>query len=76
MRRGRLALPLFRLDFGALYNKYHGETERNLREALAVADAMSPCVLWIDEIEKGIAADRATATAACRGACSAPCSPG
>ncbi len=41
--------------FGALYNKYHGETERNLRESLKTADVMAPCVLWIDEIEKGLA---------------------
>jgi SpoVK/Ycf46/Vps4 family AAA+-type ATPase len=39
------------------YNKFHGETERNLREALKLADAMSPCVLWLDEIEKGMAQD-------------------
>ncbi|MBO6657429.1 MAG: AAA family ATPase [Pseudomonadales bacterium] len=51
---GMWSLPLLRLDFGALYNKYHGETERNLREALKLADMMSPCVLWLDEIEKGI----------------------
>jgi hypothetical protein len=48
-------LPLLRLDFGALYNKYHGETERNLRESLQTAEVMSPCVLWFDEIEKGLA---------------------
>jgi SpoVK/Ycf46/Vps4 family AAA+-type ATPase len=54
---GVLGVPLLRLDFGALYNKYHGETERNLREALDTADVMSPCVLWIDEVEKGIASD-------------------
>ena len=52
---GVFGLPLLRLDFGALYNKYHGETERNLRESLGTADVMSPCVLWIDEIEKGLA---------------------
>lgn len=52
---GVFDLPLLRLDFGTLYNKYHGETERNLRESLDTADVMSPCVLWIDEIEKGIA---------------------
>ncbi|WP_347330870.1 AAA family ATPase [Marinimicrobium locisalis] len=52
---GTWNLPLLRLDVGALYNKYHGETERNLREALAMADAMAPCVLWLDEIEKGLA---------------------
>lgn len=54
---GLWGLPLMRLDIGALYNKYHGETERNLREALKLADAMSPCVLWLDEIEKGMAQD-------------------
>ena len=50
-------LPLFRLDFGSLYRKYHGETEENLRRVLHLANAMAPCVLWIDEIEKGIAND-------------------
>ena len=49
-------LPLLRLDYGTLYNKFFGETERNLREALKAAEAMAPCVLWIDEIEKAIAA--------------------
>ncbi|WP_295879422.1 AAA family ATPase [uncultured Thiohalocapsa sp.] len=52
---GRFGVPLLRLDFGALYNKYIGESERNLREALRTADLMAPCVLWCDEIEKGIA---------------------
>ena len=47
-------LPLFRMDFGALYDKWQGESERKLREALRVADAMQPCVLWMDEIEKGL----------------------
>jgi len=49
------AVPLLRLDFGTVYSKYHGESERKLRESLRTADVMSPCVLWIDEIEKGIA---------------------
>lgn len=48
-------LPLFRMDFGALFDKYQGESERKLREALRMADAMQPCVLWMDEIEKGLA---------------------
>ena len=51
---GMWSLPLLRLDFGAMYNKFFGETERNLREALKLADMMSPCVLWLDKIEKGI----------------------
>ena len=53
---GLWGLPLLRLDMGAIYNKFFGESERNVREALAMAETMSPCVLWIDEIEKGIAA--------------------
>jgi SpoVK/Ycf46/Vps4 family AAA+-type ATPase len=52
---GAWGVPLMRLDFGALFNKFLGETERNLREALKAADAMAPCVLWIDEIEKALA---------------------
>jgi len=52
---GLWGLPLLRLDFASLYNKYFGETERNLREALLMAERMSPCVLWMDEIEKGLA---------------------
>ncbi|MBT4161862.1 MAG: AAA family ATPase [Gammaproteobacteria bacterium] len=55
---GLWSLPLLRLDFGALYNKFYGETERNLRDALKLADMMSPCVLWLDEIEKGISTDQ------------------
>ncbi len=54
---GEWGVPLMRLDFGALYNKYYGETERNLRNAFAAAESMSPCVLWIDEIKKGISTD-------------------
>ena len=52
---GALGVPLLRLDLGAVYDKYHGESERKLRESLRTADVMSPCVLWVDEIEKGIA---------------------
>lgn len=52
---GLWGLPLLRLDFACLYNKYFGETERNLREALKLAEQMAPCVLWMDELEKGLA---------------------
>jgi ATP-dependent 26S proteasome regulatory subunit len=52
---GAWGLPLLRLDMAALFNKFVGETERNLRDVLALADTMSPCVLWMDEIEKGLA---------------------
>jgi len=51
---GMWSLPLLRFDFGTLYNRFFGETERNLRESLQAAEAMAPCVLWIDEIEKAI----------------------
>jgi AAA+ superfamily predicted ATPase len=47
--------PLLRLDPSVLYDRYIGESERRLREALHQAEAMSPIVLWIDEIEKGFA---------------------
>lgn len=52
---GFWSIPLLRLDFGTLYNKYFGETERNLRNSLKQAELMAPCVLWMDEIEKGLA---------------------
>ena len=47
--------PLLRLDIGKLLGKYVGESEENLRKALKVAEAATPCVLWIDEIEKAFA---------------------
>ena len=47
--------PLLRLDLGALRSKYVGDSEANVRRALAVAETMSPCVLWLDEIEKSLA---------------------
>jgi hypothetical protein len=48
-------LPLLKLDAGRLYDKYVGESEKNLRRATALAEAMAPVVLWIDEIEKAFA---------------------
>ena len=48
--------PLLKLDAGCLYDKYIGETERHLRSALDMAEALAPIVLWIDEIEKGLSA--------------------
>lgn len=55
---GAWGVPLLRMDMGALYNKFFGETERNLREALKLAEVMGPCVLWMDEVEKGLAGDQ------------------
>jgi len=45
-------IPLVRLDVGRLLGKYIGESEDNMRKALQLSEAISPCVLWIDEIEK------------------------
>src|SRR5215470_10512409 len=52
---GILNVPLLRLDFGALYSKWHGESEKNLRDSLRAAEGLAPCVLWVDEIEKALA---------------------
>ncbi len=48
-------LPLLKLDAARLYNKYIGETEKNLQKAIRLAESMAPTVLWIDEIEKALA---------------------
>ncbi|MDJ0704261.1 MAG: AAA family ATPase [Leptolyngbyaceae cyanobacterium MO_188.B28] len=47
-------MPLLKLDAGRLYNKYVGESERNFRRAVSLAESMAPAVLWIDEIEKSM----------------------
>lgn len=52
---GEWSLPLLKMEPGRLYDKYVGESERTLDRALAVAERMAPCVLMIDEIEKGFA---------------------
>jgi SpoVK/Ycf46/Vps4 family AAA+-type ATPase len=49
------ALPLLKLDAGALYDKFIGETEKNFRKAMDTAERVAPDVLWIDEIEKAFA---------------------
>jgi AAA+ superfamily predicted ATPase len=49
-------LPLLRMDTGSLYNKFIGETEQNFRRAMRTAEAVAPCVLFIDELEKAFAA--------------------
>ncbi|MBF8376776.1 AAA family ATPase [Alicyclobacillus mali] len=48
-------LPLYRLDLANIHGQYLGQSESRLKDALATADHVSPCVLWIDEIEKGLA---------------------
>lgn len=49
------SLPLARLDVGRVFGGLVGASEQNMRSALATAEAIAPCVLWIDEIEKGFA---------------------
>jgi hypothetical protein len=48
-------MPLLKLDAGRLLDKYIGESEKNFRRAMEMAESMAPAVLWIDEIEKGFA---------------------
>ena len=48
-------VPLLRLDMGRIMGKYVGESEANMRKAIALAEAIAPCVIWIDELEKGFA---------------------
>lgn len=47
-------IPLLRFDIGKVFSKWIGESEENIRDALNIAETISPCVLWIDEIEKGL----------------------
>lgn len=48
-------VPLLRMDMGRLMGKYVGESEENMRKAISLAEAVSPCVLWVDELEKAFA---------------------
>jgi AAA+ superfamily predicted ATPase len=48
-------LPLLRLDLGRMFNQFVGSSEQNMRAALRMAESVSPCVLWLDEVEKGLA---------------------
>lgn len=52
---GELHLPLIRLDMGKMFSGIVGSSEANMRNAIKIAEAVSPCILWIDEIEKGLA---------------------
>jgi len=55
-------LPLYRLDMASIFGQYVGQSENRLKEALATADTVAPCVLWIDEIEKGLAGSGSDST--------------
>ncbi len=48
-------LPLLRMDMGKVFGSLVGESEESIRKALLLAETISPCILWIDEIEKGFA---------------------
>lgn len=50
----RWKMPLYRLDFATVQGSYVGQSEKQLKDALTTAEQVSPCVLWIDEIEKGL----------------------
>jgi hypothetical protein len=56
-----LGLPLLRFDMSKVFGSLVGASEQRMREALRVTEAISPAVLWIDEIEKGIAGSRSSA---------------
>ena len=47
-------LPLYRLDFATVQGSYAGQSEQQLKDALTTAENVAPCILWIDEIEKGL----------------------
>lgn len=47
-------IPLLRFDVGRVFKSLVGESEQGMRTALAIADAVAPCVLWLDEMEKGL----------------------
>lgn len=53
-------MPLLRLDMGTIFGSYVGESESHIRQALSLAQSVSPCVLWIDEIDKGLGGLRGT----------------
>ncbi len=53
---GELGLPLLRLDMGKMYGSLVGQSEGNIRRAIETAEALAPCIVWIDEIEKGVQA--------------------
>ena len=68
MLSGLWKLPLLRLDVGALFGSLLGESEQNMRKAIHLAETVSPCILWIDELEKGFAGSTAAAASLTSGA--------
>lgn len=48
-------LPMLRMDVGRIFGSLVGQSEENMRRAIRIAESLAPCVLWIDELEKGFA---------------------
>jgi SpoVK/Ycf46/Vps4 family AAA+-type ATPase len=57
---GAFGLPLLRLDMGRVFGGIVGQSEANLRSVIQTAEAIAPCVLWIDEIEKGFSGSKSS----------------
>ena len=57
---GAFGLPLLRLDMGRVFGGIVGQSEANLRAVIQTAEAIAPCVLWIDEIEKGLSGSKSS----------------
>jgi hypothetical protein len=53
-------VPLLRLDAGRIFAGLVGQSEFNLRSVIQTAEAIAPCVLWLDEIEKGMAGSKSS----------------
>lgn len=47
-------LPLLKLDMGRIFGSYVGQSEENMRRAISIAESVAPCILWMDELEKGL----------------------
>ena len=55
-------LPLLRLDMGSIFSGIIGSSEGNVRKAIKMAESLSPCILWMDEIEKGFSGIKSSGT--------------
>jgi ATP-dependent 26S proteasome regulatory subunit len=59
---GLWKLPLLRLDMGSIFGGLVGQSEENMRRAIKTAEAVAPCILWLDEIEKGLSGTQSSGT--------------
>jgi len=53
-------MPLLRLDFGKMFGSLVGDSERNIRSVLKLAESVAPCVIWLDEIDKALAGGKSS----------------